>query len=206
VAGWSSFRLADGKERLIQHMAATSFWGPDGWPISAAQFIERLYGALPEFFKDEDELRRLWGQPETRKALLHGLSEKGFGATELSEIRSMIDAEKSDLFDVLAYIAFALPAITREERVAERRTSILAHYDSRLAAFIQFVLGQYVANGEQELDSEKLVPLLELKYHTISDATAQLGGEAAIRSTFAGFQPRLFQGGQPKNAGRRPSP
>ena len=35
-------RLADGKERTIQHMAATSFWSPDGKPISAAQFIEGL--------------------------------------------------------------------------------------------------------------------------------------------------------------------
>src|SRR5215217_4658713 len=72
-------RLADGKERSIQHMMATTFWSPDGKPISAAQFIERLFGELPQLFKDEDELRRLWSQPETRKALLERLADKGFG-------------------------------------------------------------------------------------------------------------------------------
>ena len=51
-------------------MVATSFWSPDGTPISAAQFIERMFGDLPEFFKDEDELRGIWVQPDTRKALL----------------------------------------------------------------------------------------------------------------------------------------
>jgi hypothetical protein len=49
-------RVADGKERQLQQMAATSFWSADGRPMSAAQFLESLFGALPEFFKDEDEL------------------------------------------------------------------------------------------------------------------------------------------------------
>jgi type I restriction enzyme, R subunit len=105
-------KLADGKERTIQHMMATTFWSVDGRPMSAAEFITRLFGDLPELFKDEDELRALWGEPNTRKALLESLSEKGYGDEQLSEIRRMIDAEKSDLFDVLAYVAFALSPIT----------------------------------------------------------------------------------------------
>ncbi|HEU4653134.1 MAG TPA: DEAD/DEAH box helicase family protein, partial [Steroidobacteraceae bacterium] len=53
-------RLSDGKARSIQHMMVTTFWHPDGTPMSAQQFLEMLFGKLPEFFKDEDELRRLW--------------------------------------------------------------------------------------------------------------------------------------------------
>ena len=33
--------------------------------MSAAEFITRLFGDLPELFKDEDELRALWGEPNT---------------------------------------------------------------------------------------------------------------------------------------------
>ena len=51
-------------------MTATTFWSADGRPMSAAQFLEVLYGALPEFFKDEDELRLIWGAPDTRTALI----------------------------------------------------------------------------------------------------------------------------------------
>ena len=105
----------------------------------------------------------------------------------------MIDAEASDLFDVLAYIAFALPPRTRAERVATHRARILAGYDDKLAAFLDFVLAHYVAQGEQELDSDKLGPLLTLKYHTLSDAAADLGGIPAIRGGFLGFQPELFR-------------
>ena len=98
-------------------MMATTFWSPDGKPMSVAQFIERLYGDLPELFRNEDELIALWSRPDTRKKLLAGLEEKGYGKEQLADVSRLIHAEKSDLFDVLAYIAFAFAAVTRAERV-----------------------------------------------------------------------------------------
>ena len=111
-------KLSDGKARQIQHMMATSFWGADGKPMSSAQFLESLFGVLPEFFKDEDKLREIWSSPETRKKLLEGLSEKGFNKEVLAEMQRIVDAENSDLFDVLAHVAFALQPLTRSNRVA----------------------------------------------------------------------------------------
>jgi len=186
-------RLADGKERTIQNMIATSYWSPEGKPISANQMIEKLFGELPRFFKDEDELRLLWSKPDTRKALLESLAEKGFGSEQLAEISRMINAEKSDVFDVLAYIAFALAPITRSERVQARKGEIFTRYDGKLQAFLDFVLAQYVKQGVEELDQEKLGHLLELKYHTVSDAAEQLGGVPVIRDTFIGFQRYLYE-------------
>ena len=168
-------KLAAGKERAIQHMMATSYWSPDGKPISANQMVENLFGELPRFFKDEDELRRLWSKPDSRKALLQGLTEKGFGADQLAEISRIINAEYSDVFDVLAYIAFALTPITRSERVETRKSNILGRYDAKLQAFLDFVLSQYIRQGVGELDQEKLGDLLQLKYHTVMDAADQLG-------------------------------
>ena len=188
-------RLADGKERTIQSMMATSYWSPDGKPISANQMIEKLFGELPRFFKDEDELRRLWSKPDTRKALLQGLAEKGFGHDQLAEISRMIDAENSDVFDVLAYIAFALAPITRLERVNARKADILARYDTKLKAFLDFVLAQYVRQGVEELDQDKLSVLLELKYRSVPDAIDQLGDVPVIKDTFEGFQQYLYKPG-----------
>ena len=144
--------------------------------MSANQMIEKLFGELPRFFKDEDELRKIWSEPETRKALLYSLAEKGFGTDQLAEIGRMINAEKSDVFDVLAYIAFALAPITRSERVETRRGKIFSSYNPKLQAFLDFVLAQYVKQGVEELDQEKLGTLLELKYRSVHDAADQLGG------------------------------
>ncbi|MBI3700872.1 MAG: DEAD/DEAH box helicase family protein [Afipia sp.] len=185
-------KLADGKERTIQSMMATSYWSADGKPISANQMIEKLFGELPRLFKDEDELRQLWSSPETRKALLQALSEVGFGYEWLKEVGKLINAEKSDVFDVLAYVAYALPPITREQRVNSRRTRILSHYDHKLQVFLDFVLAQYVSQGVAELDQDKLSALLELKYQSVADAAKQLGGVPNIRDTFVDFQRYLY--------------
>ena len=185
-------KLADGKERAIQHMMATSFWSPDGRPMSAAQFIERLFGDLPDFFKDEEELRRLWSSPDTRRKLLDGLTEKGYGDEQLAELRRMIDAEKSDLYDVLGYIAFAHPPISREERVNTHKSLIFAHYGNKQQEFLDFVLDHYVEQGIGELDDRKLPDLLELKYNAIADAVTVLGDVAEIRAAFIGFQKHLY--------------
>jgi type I restriction enzyme R subunit len=187
-------KLADGKERAIQHMVCTTFWHPDGTPISAQQFMELLFGKLPEFFKDEAELRTLWSAPDTRKMLLNGLSEKGFGHEQLREMQKIIDAEKSDLFDVLAYIAYALPPLTREERADRAKVAISANFNSKQQAFLDFVLAHYVRVGVDELDQEKLTPLLRLKYlNSIADAVADLGRPEEISSVFVGFQKYLYE-------------
>jgi type I restriction enzyme R subunit len=187
-------KLADGKERTIQHMMSTSFWHPDGTPMSAQEFMAELFGKLPDFFKDEAELRALWSAPDTRKKLLERLAEKGFGREQLTEMQRIIDAEKSDLFDVLAYVAYTLPPVTREERASKAKVSISAHFDSKQQVFLDFVLSHYVAVGVGELDQEKLTPLLRLKYHdSIADALEDLGKAEEIGKVFAGFQKYLYQ-------------
>jgi len=186
-------KLRDGKERTIQHMMATTFWSADGKPMSAAQFLESLYGMLPEFFKDEDQLRAIWSRPETRKAFLSGLADRGFGREMLVEIQRIVDAEKSDLFDVLAYVSFELQPVTRSERAAKAESEIHAHFNDKQQAFLHFVLAQYVKEGVEELDQDKLSPLLKLKYNNaIADATADLGTPDQIRNLFVGFQKYLY--------------
>ncbi len=185
-------KLADGKERTIQHMTCTSFWHPDGTPMSAQQFMEMLFGKLPEFFQNEEELRLVWSVPETRKKLLQGLAEKGFGLEQLAEMQRIIDAEASDLFDVLAHVAYSKPPVTREVRAAQARIYINTQFSAKQQAFLDFVLQHYVSVGVEELDQEKLTPLLRLRYAAISDAISDLGQPAEIGAAFSGFQKFLY--------------
>ena len=189
-------KLSDGKARNIQHMMMTSFWHPDGTPISSAQFMEMLFGKLPEFFKNEDELRTLWSVPETRSKLLDSLADAGFGAAQLAEMQRAIDAENSDLFDVLAYVAWESPPLTRTDRAEAARVQIHSTFNEKQQAFLDFVLAHYVSEGVSELDQKKLSPLLRLRYNdSIPDAIADLGKPDEIGRVFAGFQKFLYQGG-----------
>ena len=186
-------KLCDGKEREIQHMIATSFWSADGKPISAEEFLKGLFGALPEFFKSEDELRKIWSNPITRKILLEKLFDAGYGKAELADLQKLINAENSDLFDVLEYISFAIKPITREMRVAQAQAKIFRGLDNKQKEFLEFVLSKYIETGVEELDQEKLPHLLTLKYQALMDAEEILGGVDNIRTIFIEFQKYLYE-------------
>ncbi len=55
------------------------------------------------------------------------------------------------------------------------------------------MLDQYVAQGEGELDDEKLPQPIGLKYHTVADAVEELGQVAGIREMFIEFQEHLYE-------------
>lgn len=185
-------KLADGKVRQFQHMIGTSFWSPDGRPISAEEFLHSLFGILPDLFKSEDELRTIWSKPDTRKKLLEELGERGFAKQQLIEFQKILNAENSDLYDVLSYIAFHSEILERVDR-ADKAKIHLDNYDPKQQEFLNFVLSQYVKEGVEELDDTKISDLLILKYHAIADAKKELGDIAAIRSTFIGFQSYLYR-------------
>ncbi len=185
-------QLGDGKEREIKHMVQTSFWNAEGKPVSSEEFLKSLYGKLPDFFKSEEELRKIWSNPKTRKGLLDKLSEAGYGIEELRRLQNLIEAENSDIFDVLEYISFAIKPITREERVGKAQENIFHKLDNTQKEFLEFVLSKYIEVGIEELGEEKLPELLKIKYHEISDATNLLGSVDRIRDTFINFQEHLF--------------
>ncbi len=107
--------------------------------------MELLFGKLPDFFQSEAELRSLWSAPETRAKLLHGLADKGFGHDQLVEMQKIFDAEKSDLFDVLANVAYALPPVTQAERADQARVHINSQFNAKQQAFLDFVLSHYTS-------------------------------------------------------------
>ena len=189
-------KLKNGKELEIQHMIATSFWSADGTPISADEFLQNLFGALPGFFQNEEELRTLWSNPLTRKTLLEKLDEAGFGKEELTTLQSLIDADKSDIFDVLEYVFNSdVKPVSREARVAAAKASIFVLLNDKQKEFIDFVLSKYIEIGVDELDQEKLPILLANKYKSLPDASDALGNLSEVRELFIDFQKYLYERG-----------
>jgi type I restriction enzyme R subunit len=185
-------KLRDGKEREIQHMISTSFWGADGKPVSVQEFMDNLFGALPEFFQSEDQLRKIWSNPITRKAFLDRIAEFGYGKDELETLQKMIDAEDSDLFDVFTYISFLTQPVSRTDRVEQAKEKVFEGLDIDQQEFLDFVMSKYEEKGVEELGEEKLPILLNLKYHSPADAINTLGNVESIRTIFFDFQRNLY--------------
>lgn len=191
-ASMLKIKLADNKERSILHISATTFYAPDGTTISARQFVEQLFGDLPNLFDSEEKLRGVWSQPGTRRQLLQELEERGYDGAQLAKLARLVNAENSDLYDVLAHIAFALPPVSRRERVETRYTAICGGCNYKQQAFLEFVLRQYIDQGVGELAEQKLPQLLHLRYGSTADAELELGDMESIRDVFTGFQRHLY--------------
>lgn len=184
-------KLGNNTLREIRPEFGTSFWDPEGKPISAEDFMKKLFGDIPTLFKNEAELRELWSKPDTRKQLLSKLEEKGYSEEQLNELKKLVNGEDSDIYDVLNYIAYHKDLLPRAVR-ANNATINLKEYDLKLIEFLNFVLNQYINIGVSELDDLKLPDLLEIKYGTISDAKNQLGDLKNIRNTFIDFQRYIY--------------
>ena len=171
------------------------FWDASGKPITSEEFLNNLFGEIPNLFKSESELRELWSKPSTRKELLEKLSKAGYGSEVLSALKKLIDAEKSDLFDVLEYVFNSdIKPITRAERVAAAESTMFTVMEGKQREFIQFVLDKYIQIGVGELDEAKLPILLSSMFQSQQDGIQELGGNVSkIRSLFIEFQTHLYQ-------------
>jgi type I restriction enzyme R subunit len=188
-------KLRDGKEREIQHMVHTSFWSSEGRPISVNEFIDKMFGDMPSFYKTEEELVEIWANPKTRENFLNKIADMGYGKEELEILQRMFKAEDSDLLDVLSYISFLKKPVTRVQRIEQAQEAIYAGITPEQKEFIDFVLQKYKDVGVSELGEDKLPGLLNLKYNTTTNAMEVLGSVSDIRSVFFELQENLYTGG-----------
>jgi type I restriction enzyme R subunit len=189
-------KLADGKDREFQHMTSKMFYSVDGTPMSLTEFIQSLFNTLemPDLFKNEDELRAIWSVPSTRAQLLKQLEDAGFPTSELVSIQELIDAQNSDLFDVLEFVKYALKPVTRKTRATVSRSIMEDAIEAKQLEFVDFLVSQYIESGVGELEEGKLETLLEIKYADVFNAVKVLGGGevSKVRSLFLTFQKNLY--------------
>ncbi|MCY3597522.1 MAG: DEAD/DEAH box helicase family protein [Rhodospirillales bacterium] len=185
-------RLADGKERTIQYISATTYWSADGKPISAAEFVRQLFGDLAGMVDDEDQLRSIWSDPENREKFLELLDDQGYDRGRLNDVRRLVAAPDSDLFDVLAYVLYASPAKTRAERAGNVRLGGLDDVDGELRELLLAILQAYENHGEAELAVPKLASFLVGRYGSVGEARTHLGELPLVQSAFRQIQARLY--------------
>lgn len=184
-------RLSDGKARKIKYIKSDMFWGADGKPVSAEEFLHSMFGQLPEFFNSAQELETIWSSPKTREELLDKMADVGYDMETLSKVRSLVDAEDSDLLDVLEYIAYNIEPIERKDRVKKTDAYRLS-LSTKEQEFVNFIIQLYLREGVEELGTKKLPEIINLKYGSVADGVSTLGGIDVARNAFNNLQRHLY--------------
>ena len=147
--------------------------------LTIAEYIKRLFGALPQFLNGEEDLRKKWSNLQEDK---------------LEQMRNFLQLENCDMMDVLSFLAYNTTPIERKRRAEIVRDDMMKKLSEQQQDFVDFILNLYVRNGFKELGMEKLGTLIDMKYHSVIDAKKQLNMEPLqMRNFFLGMQKELYQ-------------
>jgi type I restriction enzyme R subunit len=161
--------------------------------ISLDEYVKKLFGRIPDFFSDADDLREKWSNPETREELLRTLDEAGFAEDKLNLLKNMLKMQKCDLLDVLEYIAYESTPIERAKRVEHVKKQYVDALDKEQRDFDNLILEYYVSNGFKELGADNLKTFINIKFNSMSDAKEKLKMSVAdIRAHYFELQRRLY--------------
>ncbi|PKW20536.1 EcoAI/FtnUII family type I restriction enzme subunit R [Flavobacterium lindanitolerans] len=167
----------------------------NGKPLTVREFLEKLVGELPAIYQDENHLRKIWANPDTRKELLAQLGTLGFEKEQLDALRDMIASPECDIFDVLSHISFSSDIKTRRERAsAVRNDNFFTIYQNLKAReFLEYVLNHYEKFGIEELQRERLGDLVKLKLGTPKDAKVVFGDMKNLLGAYYQLQQHIYQ-------------
>ncbi|MCL1628157.1 hypothetical protein M3N55_05380, partial [Roseibaca sp. V10] len=130
--------------------------------------------------------------PDSRETFLKQLSDRGYDTDRLNDIRRLVDAPDSDLFDVLGYVMFTNDPKTRHDRADAVKHSGLANLQEDMKALLIIILDAYERHGEHELASTKLGQFLTARYGSVGEAKNRLGGLPEIKDAFHRMQAQLY--------------
>lgn len=161
--------------------------------IDLEEYVRRLFGRIPDFFSDADDLREKWSNPETREQLLRMMDEAGFAEDKLLLLKDMLNMQKCDLLDVLEYIAYNSTPMERAKRVELVKQKYLDRLSREQREFDDLILQFYVNNGFKELGADNLKTFINYKFNSMSDAKARLQmSPADMRAHYLELQRILY--------------
>ena len=163
--------------------------------LTIEEYVKKLFGTLPDFLDGEEDLRQRWSRPDTRQQLLDVLERSGFQEDKLELMGRFLQMEKCDMLDVLAYLAYNTTPMERERRAEILRKDMMRKTTKQQLEFADFILSMYVRNGFKELGMDKLPTLIDMKYHSTTDALARLQmTPPEMRDFFLTMQKDLYDG------------
>ena len=185
-------KLSNGRKLSLQTTWEQKIFFGDEF-ISLSEYVDKLFGRIPDFFSGADDLREKWSNPETREELLKTLDEAGFAEDKLNLLKNMLKMQKCDLLDVLEYIAYNSTPMERAKRVELVQKKYVQSLIKEQQEFDNLILQYYVSNGFRELGIDKLKTFINIKFGTINDAKERLQMSVAdIRNHYFELQRRLY--------------
>lgn len=187
-------KLGDNREVKIINIETRYLDPSTGKHLSSEDFIKKILGELPKFYQNEHDLRLAWANPETREKFLKNLEYIWLDAEQIENLKKIFEAEKSDIFDILAYISYGNEMKNRDER-SKIAKSILEKYENPKAKdFLQFLLGLYEREWIMSFKKEGLSSKIELFNRWLArEIAAEFGWVQELKQAYYDLQKGIYE-------------
>lgn len=131
---------------------------------------------VSEAYQSLDRFLNQWHESDRKQAIIDELKQHGVIVEALEE---MVGRDY-DLFDLVCYVAFDRPPLTRKERAEKvRKRDVFAKYSGTARAVLEALLDKYADQGVVSIEDKKILKL---------DPFAQIGTTVEIIQSFGGKQ------------------
>ena len=187
-------KLADNREVKIINIETRYLDPTTGKHLSSEDFIKKILGELPKLYQNEHDLRLAWANPETREKFLKNLEYIWLDAEQIENLKKIFEAEKSDIFDILAYISYGNEIKNRTER-SKIAKSILEKYENPKAKdFLQFLLELYEREWIMNFKKEGLSSKIELFNRWLArEIAAEFGWVQELKQAYYDLQKGIYE-------------
>ena len=187
-------KLADNREVKIINIETRYLDPTTGKHLSSEDFIKKILGELPKLYQNEHDLRLAWANPETREKFLKNLEYIWLDAEQIENLKKVVEAEKSDIFDILAYISYGNEIKNRTER-SKIAKSILEKYKSPKAKdFLQFLLELYEREWIMNFKKDGLSSKIELFNRWLArEIAAEFGWVQELKQAYYDLQKGIYE-------------
>ena len=187
-------KLGDNREVKIINIETRYLDPSTGKHLSSEDFIKKILGELPKFYQNEHDLRLAWANPETREKFLKNLEYIWLDAEQIENLKKIFEAEKSDIFDIKAYISYGNQMKNRDER-SKIAKSILEKYENPKAKdFLQFLLGLYEREWIMSFKKEGLSSKIELFNRWLArEIAAEFGWVQELKQAYYDLQKGIYE-------------
>jgi len=146
---------------------------------------------LLQKFSSLDEFLSRWHQADQKSALIAELREQDVVLEDLHR-----DVEKDlDLFDLICYVAWGCPPLTRKERAENvRKRDCFAKYGDRAQAVLDALLEKYATDGIENIEDISVLKLEPLKQlGSPGEIVKQFGGKSQYIEVLRELKSELYQ-------------
>lgn len=167
--------------------------GTDGRRLQPVKYTDYTSERVRVLYPDPEMLRKSWIDPDTRQLTITHLQTDGVDFEMLADILNQPDA---DPFDLLLYVAFNTPIMTRRDRanrLKKQEREFIEQFSDQARAILVALLDKYAEYGTDEFrlpDVLQLPPVSE--YGNIQEIIDYFGGPDQLKQAVQQLQALLY--------------